>query len=703
VFEWRVKDAWRPQEYVQKGTTFYSALSTIEAGHLYVVGSDRMLKEITDSNPTKELDAGVPLTQIALSHAPQRMMFAGTESGLLRSFAYPLTGEWADVPCHAAAVSRLRLSQHDAFLFSAGDDGCLAIFDVRERDAASKAGKRKPELQMPWAEEVLVTKSDLEEKQQSMVELQAKVDELTLQNEYQLRLKDMNYQERIKEITDKFQTELLESKAHFEKLKEQKQEMELEFEERVKQIEDDHNVRLAEMESAHSKKLTEEMERYRDLERVLRTTQETWEERMRADEEKHSAEMDALQEEAESRFDDRRAEREQLEEQRSLRQHEFQETRTQIEDDMDREIEELKERYEAKLKLQREATLRLKGENGIMKKKFTALKKDIEDQKEELKAMGEKQLQLLSHIRELNKEIEGYRQEIAERDLTIGEKEKRIYDLKKRNQELEKWKFVLDYRIKDLKRQIEPREKDIARMRGEIKEKDEQLEQFHQQNADQQIAIEALRTQLQQAQDEIGQQRLRFRELESKLGSFRGDIQLTVQLIQQPPRLVSEVHALYRNYVTALQRSAEVDPEVANEYKRQRQYLERTVDSLRHKLERDSEANQHENLRIMQENVALVKEINELRKEIRNIKQAQREKELAGSMAPKVKSPPARPHTGNGGLDSAVAAMEEEAAAARELQRQQERIQELRAQVEALSQARQMSRPMSREVLPPIH
>ncbi len=66
----------------------------------------------------------------------------------------------------------------------------------------------------------------------------------------------------------------------------------------------------------------------------------------------------------------------------------------------------------------------------------------------------------------------GYRQEIAERDATIGEKEKRIFELKKRNQELEKWKFVLDYRIKDLKRQIEPRENDITRMRGEIKQKD---------------------------------------------------------------------------------------------------------------------------------------------------------------------------------------------------------------------------------------
>jgi chromosome segregation ATPase len=44
--------------------------------------------------------------------------------------------------------------------------------------------------------------------------------------------------------------------------------------------------------------------------------------------------------------------------------------------------------------------------------------------------------------------------QIREREETIGEKEKRIYDLKKKNQELEKFKFVLDYKIKELKRKV---------------------------------------------------------------------------------------------------------------------------------------------------------------------------------------------------------------------------------------------------------
>lgn len=60
-------------------------------------------------------------------------------------------------------------------------------------------------------------------------------------------------------------------------------------------------------------------------------------------------------------------------------------------------------------------------------------------------------------------------QEIKEQDNTISEKEKRIYDLKKKNQELEKFKFVLDHKIKELKKQIEPKEEEIADMKDQIK------------------------------------------------------------------------------------------------------------------------------------------------------------------------------------------------------------------------------------------
>jgi len=53
---------------------------------------------------------------------------------------------------------------------------------------------------------------------------------------------------------------------------------------------------------------------------------------------------------------------------------------------------------------------------------------------------------------------------------SVAVQEKRIYDLKKKNQELEKFKFVLDYKIKELKKQIEPKEKEIRQMKDQISE-----------------------------------------------------------------------------------------------------------------------------------------------------------------------------------------------------------------------------------------
>lgn len=57
---------------------------------------------------------------------------------------------------------------------------------------------------------------------------------------------------------------------------------------------------------------------------------------------------------------------------------------------------------------------------------------------------------------------------MSDRDDHIQDRERKVYDLKKRNQELEKYKFVLDFRIKELKEQVEPRESHIAEMSHQI-------------------------------------------------------------------------------------------------------------------------------------------------------------------------------------------------------------------------------------------
>ena len=60
-----------------------------------------------------------------------------------------------------------------------------------------------------------------------------------------------------------------------------------------------------------------------------------------------------------------------------------------------------------------------------------------------------------------------------DKDTTIGELEKKIYSLKKKTQELEKFKFVLDYKIKELKRDIAPRGLEITKLKKETNDMDD--------------------------------------------------------------------------------------------------------------------------------------------------------------------------------------------------------------------------------------
>jgi chromosome segregation ATPase len=349
---------------------------------------------------------------------------------------------------------------------------------------------------------------------------------------------------------------------------------------------------------------------------------------------------------------------------------EFDETRRQLEEDVDREIEELKEKYEAKLATEREAALRLKGENGIMRKKFTALQKEIEDQKDAIQSLFADKKSLHAHIESLEKDIQGLKKEIRERDETIGDKEKRIYDLKKKNQELEKFKFVLDYKIKELKKQIEPREVEIMDMKEQIKDMDQELERYHKNNSALDLTVSDLRLKLDGMQREILSQRTRLGDADIKIRGLKTELHETVQHIQDPKALKESVKKMYQKHVTEAVPSRAVEPDIAAEYARQREYLEKSVESLKRKLSKMSDMAKSDNMRMMGENVALVKEINDLRREIKQMKLIQRQQATSG---------------GTSGFDGAGGA---------EVQRLRQRVEEL----EAGSQV--ANRPTSRERLP---
>ena len=625
VYERKIGQTARTQEYIQKGCKFTSALCT-EDNKIYAVGDDQQLKEIIDKNINKTLNAGIVLTQLVISHPPQRMLFSGTTNGVIRSFAFPLTGVVKDYQCHHKPVTRMRITYDDAYLFSVSDDGCLAIFNIKEKDGRIPKNERPDRV--PFSEEVLVTKSDLEEKNALMNELRSKVDELTASNEYQIRLHDINHQEKLKEISEKYSLQIEHDKSRIDMMRDEKSELEMEFEEKINQLKLSHSQILHLNDLEHQKSIMKEVTRFQKLQQEIEQEAYEYTQLKHSKLQSHLLEYQNMKLKYESilskELQDGRAENYA----KQSVEREAEETRDQLADDIDKEIEQLKEKYDAKLATERDATLRLKGENGIMRKKFKALQKDIDDQTENIRTMYEKEEHLMLHIKNLEDRITSHKNEIKDRDKTIGENERAIYDLKKDNQELEKFKFVLDYQIKELKRQIEPRENEITDMKDAVMRMDANLELFHKENGALKQEVLDLRQKLNLKQAEIRKHRQLYRQTEAELASLGNDIHELVAFIQDPVTLKDAVKKCYQTHVTEKIQADEVDPDVSKEYKRQKAYLDQSVDVLKKKLSRDLLSRRNDNMRLMQENVALIKEINKLRREIALMHQVQRQRAL---------------------------------------------------------------------------
>merc|ERR1719217_326448 len=186
----------------------------------------------------------------------------------------------------------------------------------------------------------------------------------------------------------------------------------------------------------------------------------------------------------------------------------------------------------------------------------------MQKKEEELKMQQDEARKKQDMVDKLIKERELNLKEIKERDKMIGDKEQRIYDLKKLYQEA-----ILRYRKK-------------------------------------------------------------LTDGQTVIKRFKNDLHECVQYIQEPKLLHDKITTLHQKYVPNGVKRQELDQDIQKEYQRQKEYLEKSVESLKRKLQKDSEVHRQDNMRVMQENVSLIREINDLRKEINFLKHERQQQRL---------------------------------------------------------------------------
>jgi chromosome segregation ATPase len=186
-----------------------------------------------------------------------------------------------------------------------------------------------------------------------------------------------------------------------------------------------------------------------------------------------------------------------------------------------------------------------------MRKKCAGSALEVEKLKTQAKEIDNNEKELHEQIAMVEKELVVHRRETKLRDTAVEDRERRIYELIKTNLELEKFKFVLDFKIKELREQIEPRQQQIVDLRDRIAVRDRELEEHHAVNCQLDNSIGQLRHTILSLQEHLTKTRQKRGKQETNLLRFRSDLQSAANSTLNPSLLRYAVTKLTSMHGTA--------------------------------------------------------------------------------------------------------------------------------------------------------
>jgi len=214
-----------------------------------------------------------------------------------------LSSNYEMISIHSGAVTAMCLSRDGTLLFTGDTDGSLIISEIESATGSRSSTKNKDgTATFEFIEEVLIHRSSLEERKTGISELSARVEELTLNNEYQLRLKEMEHMDRIKEITDKVSSQLGAENSKYDQLRREKKRMEEEYISQMSNVVDRYGAELVAVESRYKAKLSAEAARHRQLSAETEEMHRKWNEENQALVESHQSYLQTLTAEYEDKL-----------------------------------------------------------------------------------------------------------------------------------------------------------------------------------------------------------------------------------------------------------------------------------------------------------------------------------------------------------------------------------------------------------------
>ena len=112
VYEWNISTGERTQEVVVKLCSFSYLTLSPDSNTIFAVGSDRTVKQISQSRIVQEIDLhSFDLSSICISNNG-KVLVSGSSTGSTQLFNFPLTlpGKWKEWKIHGDLINFIKMS-----------------------------------------------------------------------------------------------------------------------------------------------------------------------------------------------------------------------------------------------------------------------------------------------------------------------------------------------------------------------------------------------------------------------------------------------------------------------------------------------------------------------------------------------------------------------------------------------------------------
>ena len=177
---------------------------------------------------------------------------------------------------HSSNITSICQSRDQNLIITGDSNGCICISEYENNNIIIKNTIKDSLISFEFIDEVLIHKSDLENRKNQINILTLKVDELNNNNEHQLRLKDIEHIDNKNEIEEKYNIMLNMEKLKFNELNLEKSSIEIEFNKKLKLLEKSQLDELKTIEFKYKTKQNNEENRLKLLQDEVNESHIRW-------------------------------------------------------------------------------------------------------------------------------------------------------------------------------------------------------------------------------------------------------------------------------------------------------------------------------------------------------------------------------------------------------------------------------------------